>query len=307
MKLEHYAVPEAVADLIRRHNPQTHNAVDAHDLAFLNWALAAARPDQVIEIGTASGLSAAAMALMLETQGRGPARIWTADLRPRCYWDDSLPVGFVIADLPPDRRGQITQETGVTALDAPARFDRGTVGFAFVDANHQHPWPLIDTLCLLPLMIPGSPIVHHDLQLYRDAKNRVGGGPKLLYDQIAPQARISAAGLGVTDRDLHLPMRAVRDNIYALKTAGDVAGQAAVLAQAFCLPWTIMQPLDDAVILRLRAFLAEHYPPQVARFFEIGLESDQIRHRYLPAVSGPLWQRIKHRIKRGVKRQMKRR
>ncbi len=298
MRPEHYSVPEAVADLIRAHNPQAHNAVDAHDLAFLNWALAAAKPGQVIEIGTASGLSAAAMALMLSAQGQGQAQIWTADLRPRCYWDDNLPVGFVIADLPPERRAQIACETGVTALDAAARFDPATVGFAFVDANHQHPWPLIDTLCLLPLMIPGSLIVHHDLQLYRDAKNRVGCGPKLLYDQIAPKMRISAADLGVAERDLHLPMRSVRNNIYALKTADEMAAQAAVLAQAFCLPWTVVQPLDGTVILRLRAFLAEHYPPQVARFFEIGLEGNQIRQRQISAASMPLWHRIKARIKR---------
>jgi len=270
-------LPEAVARLVRSHDPAHNNAVDAHDLVFLNWVLSRERPGLVIEIGTASGLSAAAMALMLDDLGCAQSRIWTADLRGHCYWDTTKPVGYVLGELPAPLRARITQETGITALDAPDRFAPRSVGIAFVDASHQHPWPLIDTLCLLPLMRAGSPIVHHDLQLYLSLKNRVGVGPKLLYDQLAPDSRISPADLELVQRDASLPMRAVRDNIFALTVGDDIGAQGVALARAFCLPWTITAPLDPGLVARFRGFLTGQFPPQVARCFEIGLERDQVR------------------------------
>lgn len=297
MTADSHDLPDSVARLIRSHDSARNNAVDAHDLVFLNWALSRERPAQVIEIGTASGLSAAAMALMLDDLGCADSRIWTADLRARCYWDTTKPVGYVLEDLPAPLRARITQETGITALDASDRIAARSVGLAFVDASHQHPWPLMDTLCLLPLMRPGSLIVHHDLQLYLSPKNRVGVGPKLLYDQLAADSRISPADLGLEQRDPSLPMRAVRDNIFALTVGDDMGAQGMALARAFCLPWTVTEPLDLGLVARFRGFLAGQFPPQVARCFEIGLERDQARR---PPPRRSRWRQRLDRLRGGV-------
>lgn len=263
------------------------DAVDVYDLAFLNWAIGQTEPGLVVEIGTASGFSARAMALMLEEIGLEQSHIWTCDMRARCYWDDSLPVGFLLEGLPSER---VTQETGVMALDAVDRFDPGSVGLAFVDASHQHPWPLIDTLCLLPLMAADMPVVHHDLQLYADPNNRVGVGPKMLFDQIPPEDRITAAELGED---------AGRNNIFALRRDADYRAQGLMLAQAFCLPWSVVHPLDPAFVSRLTAFLRETYPPRVAEMFEIGLTRDLHRRAAKPPTPpAPLWRRVARRVLR---------
>jgi hypothetical protein len=50
-------------------------------------------------------------------------------------------------------------------LDLASLLPPGWGQFAFVDANHAHPWPLVDVLHLAPVMRPGSWIVLHDIGL----------------------------------------------------------------------------------------------------------------------------------------------
>ena len=55
-------------------------------------------------------------------------------------------------------------------------------GLAFIDADHRHPWPLLDVLRLAPCIQSGGWILLHDIQLgtygkaERDAGKELEGG-----------------------------------------------------------------------------------------------------------------------------------
>ena len=52
----------------------------------------------------------------------------------------------------------------------------GEVGLAFIDADHRHPWPLLDVLRLAPYLENGAWILLHDIQLgtYGQAERDAG-------------------------------------------------------------------------------------------------------------------------------------
>jgi hypothetical protein len=65
----------------------------------------------------------------------------------------------------------------VREIAAPGEF-----GLAFIDADHRHPWPLLDVLRLAPYIESGGWILLHDIQLgthgqaERDAGKPLEGG-----------------------------------------------------------------------------------------------------------------------------------
>lgn len=280
-----------------------HGAVDGPDLAFVHMCLSAARADVVVEIGTATGLSTAALAEMQTGLLGAPGHLWTYDLRDRLWYDKNLEVGCMIMAVlgadPVAIGPSITSVTGATSVYASGNLAAGSVDFAFVDASHQHPWPILDTLMLLPLMWPGAMIAHHDLQLYLDAGNNVGQGPKILYDQLAEANRFTASSVGCAPYRGATPARDVRNNIFALQVPQDINAFALTLSQGLALPWSLPHTMNDHHAELIRARLSELYPPRVVARFDVGLARD--RHRYAalqPAPRRSMAQRIMGRLRR---------
>jgi hypothetical protein len=56
------------------------------------------------------------------------------------------------------------------APDAAKLFAPNPVTFAFLDANHCHPWPIADMLALQPALAPGAWVAIHDIELPRMAR-----------------------------------------------------------------------------------------------------------------------------------------
>lgn len=246
-----------------------HYAVDGSDLSLLNMCMAAARPDLVIEIGTATGLSTAALAVLQDHHGIA-GHVRSYDLRDVLWFDESRAVGDLVPQVAGPLAERVHIRTGVTALDVAGDVEVGTAGLAFIDASHQHPWPLLDTLLILPLMAPRAPIVHHDLQLYRNAENMVGVGPKVLFDQLTPGQRFVASDMGLGHATVQMPNRAVADNVFGLWRRDALGRQARQLSQGLLLPWSLSAPLDDALAGQIAARLRAVYPGEVAHNFEIG-------------------------------------
>ena len=166
-------------------------------------------------------------------------------------------------------------------------FAPNSVDFCFIDASHAHPWPTLDTLCVLPFLRPGAMIVHHDLQLYSSRSNPVGVGPKMLFDQILPRERITVDSVIGQKLDLRLKMRQVRRNIFAFKRDDDLQRQAARLAQGLYLPWSIPQGIGSDVGDRMIALWSGHYPREVAdAFIEGAKRNRRLLRRDDPAASG---------------------
>ncbi len=143
------------------------------------------KPKIFVEIGAASGFSTAMFAKALKLAGG--ENVISFDLSTNWYVDQAKPVGFLARGLGSDAV-PVSFVQG-TSADIPFHVELGTVGGAFVDGSHYHPWATIDTLILMPLMEIGGFIGHHDLNLYMHNDYRDQIGPKYLFDQIPESIR----------------------------------------------------------------------------------------------------------------------
>jgi predicted O-methyltransferase YrrM len=272
-------LPERVVRFLRAHWAPGLGMVDGADALFLAQALRGVdAPARVVEIGCASGLSTGLLALLLDARAPdhgGPGGIDSFDLADRFYAAPERPLGYLLDSLDPPPRTAIRLHPGATALDAAQTLPAGQADLALIDANHRHPWPLVDTLCVLPLMRPGRLIVHHDLKMYRSVTNPAAIGPKVLFDQVPRPRRVMARPAGA-GRSASLPGRRMAGNIFAIRSEGEAGALAARLAQGFYLPWTVGPAFGGAFAARFAAFLEARYPPEVARAFAAG------RDRYAP-------------------------
>ena len=139
------------------------------DAQFLYDVVAAVRPTRVIEVGSASGYSAAVILRALAdaqvplTAADGRPAVLSFDIATQCYWDTARRVGSAVAELVPDLAHGAAFVTG-TAVDAAA-LPPASASMAFIDANHDHPWATLDLLLLARVLRPGSWVVLHDVRL----------------------------------------------------------------------------------------------------------------------------------------------
>lgn len=155
--------------------------IGSRDYFFLTCLVSILAPRRVIEIGTLTGFSTAIIAAAIHRQ-HGPQSgiaVDTIDSHAQCSIDETRPIGFEIPELIPDLVSTVRVHTGresdlVREIARPGEF-----GLAFIDADHRHPWPLLDVLRLAPYLQPGAWIVLHDIQLGTYGKAELAAGNKL--------------------------------------------------------------------------------------------------------------------------------
>ncbi len=165
--------------------------IGSRDYFFLTALVSILAPRRVIEIGTLTGFSTAIIAAAIHRQhgpvvagiddpgipsGRNDVTVDTIDSQTHCIIDKTRPIGFEIPDLVPDLVSSVRIHTGresdfVREIAAPGEF-----GLAFIDADHRHPWPLLDVLRLAPYMESGGWISLHDIQLGTYGKTERASG-----------------------------------------------------------------------------------------------------------------------------------
>ena len=153
--------------------------IGSRDYFFLTALVSILAPRRVIEIGTLTGFSTAIIAAAIHRQhGNKESEITveTIDAHTHCSIDQTRPIGFEIPDLIPDLVSSVRVHTGresdlVREIASPHEF-----GLAFIDADHRHPWPLLDVLRLAPYVPSGGWILLHDIQLgtYGKAEREAG-------------------------------------------------------------------------------------------------------------------------------------
>lgn len=174
----------------------------APDLFFAGGVASLLRPRLTIEIGTASGFSAAVLAKVIalrwQATGGMPNEkfLHTIDLKAEDQRAEVRPVGYAIAEVTPE----LCEQIGVHPLH-DSSFARelvrgGELTFGLVDGNHQHPWPLHDILQLQTLM-PHGWILLHDIDLPAIAGGAYAPryGAKHVFDSW-PDEKIGAGNIG---------------------------------------------------------------------------------------------------------------
>jgi len=165
-------------EMVARDDVRYPGGIGSRDYFFLTCLVSILAPRRVIEIGTLTGFSTAIIAAAIDRQHGTSSEIIveTIDSQTHCSIDRTRPIGFEIPELIPDLVSSVRVHTGresdfVRQIAAPGEF-----GLAFIDADHRHPWPLLDVLRLAPYIKSGGWILLHDIQLgsYGEAE-RVAG------------------------------------------------------------------------------------------------------------------------------------
>jgi predicted O-methyltransferase YrrM len=137
------------------------------DCLFLTAFVSVLAPTRAIEIGTFGGFSAAVVAAAIRWQYPGQKKVLveTIDRNTHSLLEPDKPVGFLLRDMFPALadavRIHVPADSGIVRKFA----GRDEIEFAFVDADHQHPRPLLDLVRLGPFLRPGAWVVFHDVRL----------------------------------------------------------------------------------------------------------------------------------------------
>lgn len=166
---------EAYGQTIDERRPSwTQGAISGRDIKMLCHAVRRYKPERVLEVGVASGWSTCALLWML--LGREESeRLVSIDRIDHVYFDSSRPVGDAVNELHDlaNVRARLDFEL-LGNCDLPAyqqahpeeRFD-----MIFIDANHAHPYCVMDMLVALKMLARPGIILLHDICL-----SQLGGG-----------------------------------------------------------------------------------------------------------------------------------
>jgi predicted O-methyltransferase YrrM len=142
------------------------------DCLFLSAFVSVLAPSRVIELGTLGGFSAAVIASAIQGQhpGQPGVLVDTMDRNRHSLLDPGKPVGYLLREMFPSLADTVrvhapADSAGLSRLARP-----GDLEFAFIDADHQHPRPLLDLVRLAPFMRAGAWVGLHDIRLGSDTE-----------------------------------------------------------------------------------------------------------------------------------------
>lgn len=152
--------------------------IGSRDYFFLTCLVSILAPHRVIEIGTLTGFSTAIIAAAIYRQHgeRNQVTVDTIDSHTVCSIDQTRPIGFEIPDRIPDLVSTVRVYAGCESDLVREIAAAGEYGLAFIDADHRHPWPLLDVLRLAPYLQSRAWIVLHDIQLGTYGKSERDAG-----------------------------------------------------------------------------------------------------------------------------------
>lgn len=142
-------------------------AIGGPEYFFLTAVASILAPVRAVEVGTSSGFSSAILAAALHRrhpQLRAPL-VDTIDLHSRYLVDQTKPIGFEIPELLPQLPDAVRVHTSRESDLIRELARRDELAFVFIDADHQHPWPVLDLLRVAPFVRNAGWVLLHDIQL----------------------------------------------------------------------------------------------------------------------------------------------
>ena len=245
-----------------RHWKPGWGSIAVDELGFVQDLIRNHRPESFLEIGMASGMSTGFIARFLDESGG--KRLDSLDHDDTFFGDKTKPNGFLFPEIYTGDALKVRLLKFKTALDVDEI--GGSWQMAFIDANHQHPWPTIDTLAIWPHLKPPKIVIHHDLALYLKQDVVFGIGPKYLHDQVPCDRRVvSEANDG---NIFYLDLDIGRDDIEE------------IAFRSFKLPWSLRTPLQPGYIDKIRAMLDAHYSDRLRTQFDHCVETYNVMDRF---------------------------
>lgn len=168
----------------------TQGSLSFEGAKFLFRSVLHARVSTVIEIGTATGLSASLQCYALDLASRAGSidsnfRVLSYDISSFWHRDQSKRVGAAAQEfLPPALLPHLEFRNPVKAAEVKRDFGRDQIGFLFIDGNHQHPWPTLDLLAVLDCLREGAMVVFDDINLPLLLPEYQDWGAKYLFDSL---------------------------------------------------------------------------------------------------------------------------
>lgn len=178
---------------------------------FIDWLVGDVRPQSAVEIGVAAGVSSAALLLALDRLPEVAAgrTLHSCDITGRCYFDEQRHIGEATPAMYPTARARWLLNTDCDARRLAGRLPEHSVDLTFIDANHYHPWPLLDVLHMTQLARPRSWVVLHDIALPRLHPSLQVYGVQWLFEEW-PLDRISGTGKSANIGAIRLPADAAQ-------------------------------------------------------------------------------------------------
>lgn len=134
-----------------------------------------------LEIGSASGFSAATFYSQLYANNQENATMQCFDLSETCYYDDNHQTGDAVWEIH-GKDANIHFKYGVTSADIQ-NVDQLEDGydFLFIDANHRNPWAAFDLLSLSRFLKPNALIGIDDITMSYNSKFRDCNGARDIF------------------------------------------------------------------------------------------------------------------------------
>jgi len=181
--------PDQYSDRVYSTRPEwVSGHISHHDARFLFRRLLETGPDVVIEVGTASGVSTAILChaahmASAARDGSSDFKVHSYDISTHFYADMEKRVGDAAREmLDDDLLERIRFHAPATASTVREQHRPDTIEFAFIDASHKHPWPVLDLLAMLACLRPGGDVLLHDINLPRMVEGNEVFGAQLLYE-----------------------------------------------------------------------------------------------------------------------------
>lgn len=213
--------------------------------AFLMGVLERFRPETMVEVGVSAGALSGALLYKALQYTKSPL-LYGIDFGQTTYFNGQRRIGEILETAFPELRPMHALHTRVTALDADRLIQR-PLDFAYIDANHCHPWASIDCLCLLPHIKPGAVLGFHDTAIsHTQARSGVYAYHSLELEKFESAGEDSfGSGFCVYDGDCERVLES--------------------LLNSFSLPWDYdtedapAVPVPEAFIERLLELAGRHF------------------------------------------------
>ena len=137
------------------------------EFLFLTSFASVLAPKRAIEIGTLAGFSAALIAAAIHRQHPDHSGILvdTIDRNTHSVIERDKAVGFQIRDIIPDFASTVRVHAPADSALVHDLAARDELEFVFIDADHQHPRPLLDFIRTASRVRSGGWILLHDIKL----------------------------------------------------------------------------------------------------------------------------------------------